>query len=186
MTKRKYRFIGEEGAIGLVAWLNSAQSEGRGRVIEIMELYNRLGKSIPPMPARFPKPGSPGAMTLRLGILLDRYTYRLENRGPITGFSPAAIGRETGRDWRDEYHNVLRVHKLREMGLLSRVKRCDGCGKWLFAKLPGQRFCAESCRVKAYQSDPHWRDRNNAKRRKTYRQRKQNGNIRVQERRDAL
>ncbi len=187
MTKREHRFIGEDEASKLVSWLNSGQSAGRGRVVEIMELYGKFGKAVPPIPARVPKKaGSAGAMSLQLWMLLDRYTFKLDNRGSTTGLMPAAKLPQYEPDWLDESDNVLRLHKLRQMDLLSRVKRCECCKKWMFAKLPGQRFCSEACRIRAYQSDQKWRDQNNAKRRKTYSQRKQNPNIRVQERRGAL
>jgi hypothetical protein len=80
----------------------------------------------------------------------------------------------TGDDFY-ELFSVPRVHMLRTMGGLSRVVRCDGCGVWMFAKVPGKRFHAEACRVKANQSDPAWRERNNEKRRTKYWQEKQRG-----------
>ena len=175
VTKRKHRFMGEDEGNGLVSWLNSGESDERKRIVEIVELYGKLGRSVPPPTA---KKTGPGALSLRLWELLDRFTFKLDNRGFSTGLIPAPA-----RASLDEHENVLRVQALRHMDLLSRVKRCDGCSSWMFCKVPGQRFCKESCRIRAYQSDPKWRARNNAKRRKLYQLHKQNENIGVRGRR---
>lgn len=174
MTKRKHKFVGEDEAEPLVSWLNSGQSDGRKRVTEIVELYGKLGISVPPPTA---KKTGPGAISLRLWELLDRYTFKLDNRGSRTGLIPAPTSPP------DESQQVLRVQSLRQMDLLARVRRCDSCTKWMFARLPGQRFCSESCRIKDYQSDPKWRKRNNEKRRKLYDLHKQHPNIGIRKRR---
>lgn len=49
---------------------------------------------------------------------------------------------------------VLRIAKLANEGLLNRVRRCQECSKWLFARLSGQRFCSHACRQCYYQANP--------------------------------
>jgi hypothetical protein len=183
MTKRKHRFSGQDDASKLVSWLNSGKSDGRRRVAEMVELYNKLGKSAPQVWRPGEKKTGRGEMYRRLQKLLDRYTYKFEVIAQHTVPVPAA---KLAPDASEESFEVLRLQRLRQMRRISSVRRCDRCTKWIFAKSPGQRFCSESCRIKAYQSDPGWRARNNAERRRLYHLRKQNGKILYQERRGAL
>ena len=183
MTKSKHRFSGEHEARKVVTWLNAGRSAGRLRVAEIVELYNKLGKSTPQIWHPGDKKTGRGAMYLRLQKLLNRYTYKFKVIAQHTILDSAT--KLTGDAFWESF-SVLNVQRLRQMDLISRVKRCDGCAGWMFARLPGQRFCSESCRIKTYQSTPEWRARNNAARRKLYHLRKQNGKIRYQERRGAL
>src|SRR5207245_2745463 len=43
---------------------------------------------------------------------------------------------------------VMRLIKLAEMGAVGRIKKCQQCGKWFYARFTHQDFCAEECRVK--------------------------------------
>lgn len=164
-----------------MSWLNSGQSGGRQRVAEIAGLYNKLGKSVPQVWHPGEKKTGRGAMYLRLQQLLDRYTYKFKVIAQHTILDSAK--KLTGDAFHESYQ-ILNIQRLRGMNLISSVKRCDGCTKWIFARLPAQRFCGEFCRIRFNQSDPEWRARNNAKRRKIYSTLKQNGQL--EGRRDRL
>jgi hypothetical protein len=176
MTTLKHQFTGEHEAFQIVMWLNSGQSAGRHRIAELVDLYNKLGKS-----ARHAKECV--ATGRRLQELLDRYRYKYTIVVDRTIIEPD--GKMRGEEWNHEAYCVPLVHRLRQLDMLARVRRCDGCKKWMFAKLPAQRFCSDSCRIKAYQSDQQWQARNNAKRRKTYHDNKLR-KVRLLERRDEL
>jgi hypothetical protein len=145
-----------------------------------VEIYNKLGKYVRQVWLPGEKKTGRGAMYLRLQKLLDRYAYKFK---VIAQHTILVSGTKLTGDAFWESSNLLLVQRLRQMGLILSVKRCDGCAKWTFTKLPGQRFCSESCRIKAYQSDPDWRARNNAKRRTLYDLHKQKDNIGIRERR---
>lgn len=49
-----------------------------------------------------------------------------------------------------------------ESGLLERVRRCNHCKKWIFARFPHQVCCSAYCRERLFRSSEHWK----AKRRK--------------------
>jgi hypothetical protein len=168
MTKRQHQFAGEYEAGMLCDWLNSGQSSGRQRIIEAMALYNELGPG--PFPI-FEKKTRRSKIVWRLQNLIDRHSYKFKLMGDRTVLVPAG---GAGDAWH-ESHSMQLVHRLRQMDLLSRVMRCDGCDIWMFAKMPGNRFHSVACRVKTNQSDPAWQARNNEKRRKKYDQKKQGG-----------
>ena len=190
MTKRKHQFAGEHEASQIVSWLNSGQSAGRQRIAEIVEIYNKLGTGSPVLWRTGEERVGPkwelslerGALGRRLQKLLDRYHFKFAWFGQRTILAPTK--KLTGDAFK-EFYCVPPTHRLRQMDMLARVRRCGGCKKWMFAKLPGQRFCSESCRIKAYQSDRQWQARNNAKRRKTYHDNKLR-KVRLLERRDEL
>jgi hypothetical protein len=183
MTKRNYEFSGAGDAKYLVSWLNSGQSAGRQRVAEMLSLYEELGKH----PPQAWHPGQPktgrGAMWLRLQELLDRYEYKFRAWPQYTVLESAK--KLTGEAV-SESSAVLVLHRLKEMYSLSKVKRCAGCTRWIFAPKISDKFHEEACRIKTYQSNPAWCERNNAERRKRYKIRKNNPKIRYQERRGSL
>ncbi len=186
MTKRRHKCTGEDLAGDLIAWVGSADSPRRRRVEEILE----LSQSIEETCESETNPDDDSAVarwhralrenTIRLQALLSRYTFKLFvlPRGMGTLLKSAASDE-------DEAQAVLYIQQLRRVGLLSRVRRCATCGKWIFAKFRSQRFCSgsDSCRVKTYQSDADWRERHNAKRRRIYHLRKEKGyKIKTQQR----
>ena len=52
---------------------------------------------------------------------------------------------------------LQQIERLSEKGLLDRIRRCQICGRWLFAKHRRQRFCKDSCREKAFRKTPDGR-----------------------------
>jgi hypothetical protein len=45
---------------------------------------------------------------------------------------------------------VLAIVELSTAGLITKVRKCSQCGKWLFAKFRHQKFCGESCQQAHY------------------------------------
>lgn len=55
----------------------------------------------------------------------------------------------------DEMNAVFDMAQLAEEDLLSRIRTCDYCNRWLFARFLHQRFCSGGkCREKAFRSSP--------------------------------
>lgn len=54
------------------------------------------------------------------------------------------------------------IIKLAEEGFLGRVRTCDVCGRWYFARFEHQLFCQTPCQQKNFRSTPkfraQWRD----------------------------
>jgi hypothetical protein len=176
MTKHKHTFSGEDEAMGLISWLNSGQSAGRRRIAEILGLYDEIEKA-PPYTDPWPR-ATP--LFTRLQKLLDRYAYKFK---AIARDTIVVSARKRTGDSSREFSLFLSVQRLREMILLSRVRRCANCGQWIFARFPSQKFCTDACRVKSYQSDQGWIERRNAERKRIYHQRKKNPHLKTQTRR---
>ena len=102
----------------------------------------------------------------RLQRLLNLYTYGFWVWSHTSTLVPSRKVKRAGRA--EEAEVVLKLHRLRHMDLLSRIRRCDRCKKWTFARFPSQRFCGTACRVKAYQSDPNWARKRNKRRVEIY------------------
>lgn len=175
MTKRrKHGFVGEADAQKLVGFLNAGHQRGQQRVVKIIELYARIGKGSPKVDVEAYN---------SLQILLNDYSFTFQPWPYVSTLAPTANLKAAGRA--DEAEAVLAVHNLRRMNLLPRIRRCPNCRDWLFARLPTNRFCKETCRIEKYQSNPNWIKKRNLERRKNYALRKANPQIKVQERKGA-
>jgi hypothetical protein len=174
MTKRKHQFAGEYEAGMICDWLNSGQSAGRKRIVEVMALFDELGTAPFPWHDLATKKQSRSVeIWQRLQDLIDRHSYKFKLTGERTVLVPAG---KDGDAWH-EAHSMQLVHRLRQLNLLSRVLCCAGCNRWMFSKLPGNRFHSVACRVKTNQSTQEWKDRNNEKRREKYEQKNQGGTL---------
>jgi hypothetical protein len=48
---------------------------------------------------------------------------------------------------------VLDIVEIASSGRISSLKQCANCRKWLFARFPHQRFCADSCKEDFHRSN---------------------------------
>lgn len=67
-----------------------------------------------------------------------------------------------GYDWFTNSRAVWAIIELVKAGLIHRLRRCELCNRWYFAKRESRRWCSEKCRRKHYLSTPRgkkkWRD----------------------------
>ena len=64
-------------------------------------------------------------------------------------------------------HNLIR---LASDGLLDRVRQCEFCKDWLFARFPHQKCCGapRDCRIKLYHSSEEYKQKNREQAKKAY------------------
>jgi hypothetical protein len=75
--------------------------------------------------------------------LFPRVRWQSQTREPelaVSGLNPKSTA-------------FIAMLKLSEAGLLGRVRRCESCRKWLFARSTRQRFHADGCREKGHRAD---------------------------------
>jgi hypothetical protein len=56
-----------------------------------------------------------------------------------------------------EHRAVSAFVEIGELGLLERVRRCNHCKKWLFARFPHQSCCSAYCRERFFRSSERWK-----------------------------
>jgi len=66
--------------------------------------------------------------------------------------------RRNARKIESEASVLLNVLELAKQGQVDRLRRCDGCAKWHFAKFKHQRFCSTKCQQGHYKKSPSWRN----------------------------
>lgn len=57
----------------------------------------------------------------------------------------------------DELNAVLTVLTLANCGGIDRIRQCDQCGRWLYARRIQQRFCSQSCQQRNYKDSETWK-----------------------------
>jgi hypothetical protein len=77
----------------------------------------------------------------RLNHRLEKYTYRAEINEGLRE-NELCIEWKRGSPGSPAVYLVLR---LAESGLLARVRQCERCGDWFFAKRSIARFCKKTC-----------------------------------------
>jgi len=68
---------------------------------------------------------------------------------------------------------VLKLDKMEALRAIDRVRRCDRCGTWLWARVMSQRYCSGDCRVRHYHSSPAGRKYKREWARKDYQRNKE-------------
>jgi hypothetical protein len=53
---------------------------------------------------------------------------------------------------------VLQIVLLGQERLLWRVRQCDKCGRWFYARFKHGRFCSTPCQQIYYRESPEWRE----------------------------
>jgi hypothetical protein len=67
-----------------------------------------------------------------------------------------------------ECHAVRAVMRLSELGALQKLKTCEECGLWFYARFEHQRFCTKSCQIKHHTSSERWKEYKRNKAREYY------------------
>jgi hypothetical protein len=116
----------------------------------------------------------------RLHEAFWRYRWVREIVFGHAGNNPAAYGpfvfmtraeQSAGDDsWEYGAAHVLLVIAEHYPDYLSKIERCDVCGRWMLARKSDHRFCSGKCRQQEYDNDPEVRERKLAKMRSNYRE----------------
>jgi hypothetical protein len=69
-----------------------------------------------------------------------------------------------------EGEKLLTVLRISQEGVLDRVKKCPGCGKWFFARFRHQRFDKMKCQQEHFRNSAAWKARRNQWARNYYKQ----------------
>ena len=185
-TKHR-EYSGEENCKGLLDWLNqSGNHVGQKRVCELLAAFVEHVSAVEmrwdPVEKRPIKllTGNLYGRLDRLEKLCRRYTYyplfiglgsNKMGARDVQWF-PASKSKKYSHGWAieyDEMNAVLDLTRMAEVGMLRRLKRCDHCQRWIFARFAHQRFCSGGkCREKAFRSSPAEKEKRRRWARKYY------------------
>jgi len=178
MIKRKterarHEFAGQQDGTSLTEWLNGKEphrigaerAEMRGgertrkriaRLIEDLNMsaeeYLRHGVADPKLTKRIDDELARHALRVKTMYVRDegRFKTFAEPKWMFGWYSSAG---ERSAEM------IFRIVRLGERGLLARVRRCDHCNSWFYAKFNHQRFCSQRCQVLHYQTSEEWKKR---------------------------
>ena len=190
--QKKHEFQGEEIGKTLVEWLQAPRSATRERITEIIETYDEIiaieerqrvrhgwsaetGYGMPGV--RFLHAESEAISKLRATLTSQLRRYRGQLALGTQGRTRLAFV-VTAKINDEERDKISAVLALASQDLLRRVRRCQRCGSWFYARFAHARSCGVKCRVAYSQSKPEWKKRRNAQRRKNYQQKKKKGGSR--------
>ena len=170
----------------MAKWLRGPRSEARERIVAILTRFNEIIRIEQEQQERHGWASE--AMLGKLGIhysheqssvvkrltadfnrRLDRYNWGLAlvtqvaamGRGRLRFLVKSKIAPE-------EIRALNAIASLSAQGLLTRLRQCQQCRRWFFARFEHHRSCATHCRIKYSQSKPGWREKHNEKRRENY------------------
>lgn len=59
----------------------------------------------------------------------------------------------------DDSNALQLILDFARAGQLNRLRRCNCCQRWLFAKFKHQNFCSTKCQQKHYSQSPEWKEK---------------------------
>jgi hypothetical protein len=179
--RARHTFAGQQEGAYLVEWLNNDElprlgakrseqpSEARTRK-RISQLIQDLNTSAD----TYVREGRPDPiLNERIDRQLARYalkvkTFHVQDEGKYKTFAePRWIFGWYSSAGARAAEMIFRIVRLGERGLLARVRTCNRCKRWLYAKFNHQRFCGKKCQLQHYQTSEEWKSR----RRERYRNR---------------
>lgn len=174
-TKRQYSYAGEEQAYELVVWLNAARDSRR--IVAVLGTLQQLQK-----PQKQPFRGRSRDLFFTLLEQLQNLWMR-----PVPRFDMSLRGRELygrffigwkvmhgtdvmefprrGRKFQlgkfqfGEGDAFQRIVELSERGLVDRVRRCQQCQKWFFARVERKHHCSRKCLLKSFSQSKEFKAR---------------------------
>jgi hypothetical protein len=178
MMKRKkerasHTFAGEQEGTELAQWLNNdgprrigsdrsehrAESRTRTGIAQLIQDLNVSAET-------FIREGRlDAALNDRIERQLSRYTLKVktvhvEDEGKYKTFAePKWTFGWYSRAGARAAEMIFGIVRLGERGLLARVRRCDRCDRWFYAKFNHQRFCGKKCQLQHYQTSEEWKRR---------------------------
>ena len=175
-SKRSYQ--GQDAGRKLVSYLNGNETKdirGRQRILGIMEGFHKVLRLM----GEYPESSEElTAADYSLNEKVGRYSRSLVFWAGKNGWNFSWGPLELKNDKQsgiDEWGAIDAIVELAHERLLSSVKKCLLCGKWLFATFSHQRFCSEKCRTYHNQSSPEFKQKRRKYMREYYRLQR-NGN----------
>jgi len=171
-TQPATRYLGEPEGTRIADWLNAAgKREEKRRFISLLDHLKGFAIDLRRGVARFVGPD--GAM--KLNGILSGYSYRLSFvSDPDELFKlaviPTAPARGNARSVTTEAMMVnLLMFDLWRLGRVDRIRQCQQCGRWLFARLAHHRYCpGTDCARKSNEAKPSFKARRRAYMRRYY------------------
>jgi hypothetical protein len=169
-VRRKTRqFVGEEASQPLIKSLNAGDqaAASRRRMEKLLETVSAMFSLTKETPSHLLSAGADKEYESLIRSLNRQLRRYRETRLPLFVLSDR-------QDWWFDYavripgvpveeqRAVSAFIQLGESGLLERVRRCNHCEKWIFARFPHQSCCSAYCRERLFRSSEQWK----AKRRK--------------------
>lgn len=178
--KIKRQFAGEKTSQPLVELLNAKNSAfgrrtaaSRRRMEELFEAVSAMLSLTKEAPSQLLSRSADREYESHIRSLNRQLKRYRETRCPFFVLS-------NNKDWWFDY--VIRTPgvpagegkavsafiQLGEAGLLGRVRRCNHCQKWIFARFPHQSCCSAYCRERFFRSSEHWKAKRRKKAREYY------------------
>ena len=66
------------------------------------------------------------------------------------------------------HHYLMRVINIWRAGNIAKLRRCKGCGKFLYKRFSNQEACSDRCREAAYKRSQEYKDKRNKRLRENY------------------
>jgi len=168
-----HTFAGQQDGTSLVEWLNDqeprritaekdehcAEARMRKRIAQLVEDLNKSAET-------YIREGKPdAALTEKIDDQLSRYslkvrTFHVQDEGKYKTFAePKWIFGWYSSAGARAAEMIFRIVRLGERGLLARVRTCNRCTRWFYAKFNHQRFCSKKCQLRHYQTSEEWKRR---------------------------
>jgi len=174
MKKRaRHTFAGQQEGTYLAEWLNNnelprigaghreqrSEARTRKRIAQLVQDLNTSAET-------FIRESKPDAkLAGQIDRELSRYALRVktvhvQDEGKYKTFAePRWIFGWYSSAGARVAEMVFRIVRLGERGLLGRVRACDRCKRWFYAKFNHQRFCGKKCQLQHYQTSEEWKRR---------------------------
>ena len=55
---------------------------------------------------------------------------------------------------RSAIDDLLQLDEMEALHAINRVKQCDQCNTWIWARVKNQRYCSKTCRMRHFQTSP--------------------------------
>jgi len=187
-TIRQYH--GEDEAIPLVAWLNSpgdpdatnyqANEDSRARIARILDWLAEMGAAGAAEGERCNTLAAHiNEMLAECALLPQVEIVSGKELACALEFHPApstrhhaelTAHREIGKPFLyfGGHHALMWLINIWRSGNIAKLRRCKGCGKFLYKRFSNQESCSDRCREAAYKRSQEYKDKRNKRLREQY------------------
>jgi hypothetical protein len=153
----------------LLDWLNRAMSRKDEGVVmaltRVQQIVDRLAKLEEKQRALRPKRGRKNKPTeikkeeAAINMMIARYEFNLfldtsQSEPGVWAPFPTQILTDDHPLVQDETRAVYYAIELAKQGWLSKIRKCDGCGRYFYARLTISRFHDMACRTAFWERSP--------------------------------
>ncbi len=193
-TENGRQYHGEDEAFPLVEWLNrkedpeatnrQAIEESKSRIAGILDWLGELGaagdtemEKCGALAARINEVLGECALLPQIELLPGKELSVSLEFHPAPGtrhYGEATVPREIGKHFvpfGGHYH-LMQLINIWRSGNIAKLRRCKGCGKFLYKRFSNQESCSDRCREAAHKRSPEYKARRNKRLREQYQQKK--------------